>query len=188
MRVQKLGGLLLVLVLLLAACGPSAELIETPAADMNLTAEEMGSDYTLMDDQGTDAVTADMDPDEAEDARSASLRTYGPPNGTGLVMSMVVNFDSVSAAKANMRGALEGFEEGFKQSLPDATFAEVDAPDIGEDAVMTLSSLEELGFNVYMLAFRENNVMGVIAIASTEDFATEEQTVDLAKKLAIKVK
>jgi hypothetical protein len=182
----------MVLIMLLAACG-GGDLVETASADLNLSAADLGGGYSLSDEQGYDEVTAGMDAAEADDATDASLRMFSTPDGMGIVMGIVINFTSVSTAKTNMRDVLDGFEEGLTEGISGVTVEELDAPNLGEDAVLskatiTDDSLGGMTFNVYLVGFRHLNVISVAAVFGLEDFATEDLVMELGEKLEAKLK
>lgn len=182
--------LLFVLALPLLACGGEGggTLIETAAADMNLTAADLGSGYTLEEEEGLEQVVAEMDPDEADDAKDANLRMFSTPDGMGMVMSVVVNFKTVSAAEANMRGVMEGFEEGFNQEMPGTEFVELDDPNIGDDSVLIEAEMEGLGFTIYMLSFRQNNIMGLLAVFGMADQVSADDVTGMGQTMQGKIK
>lgn len=188
---RKAASVLLVLFMLfVAACGGGggSSLIETAAVDMNLGEGDLGSGYTLTEEEGRDAVVTDMDLDEADDIEDANLRMFSSADSLGMVMSVVVNFKTVAAAKANMRGVTEGFEEGFNEELPGTEFAELSAPNIADDSLLIKADISDYGFEIYMLSFRKENVMGLIAAFGMSGSVTEDSVVELGNKLAGKVK
>ncbi len=188
MRSWKIVAAVLLCLVLLANCGgPAAKVIETPVTDMNLAAEEIGEGYTLSSEQGKEQFTATMTGDELKEFKDGNIRLFMTADNN-IAMTGVASMNTVEGAKAEMRGMLSGFEESFTSSMSTVTFNEMDAPNIGEEAVMMKGVESTLGFNLYLLAFRKANVIGIVFTMAADDAAAQALTNDLAAKLDAKIK
>jgi hypothetical protein len=180
----------LVLVLcfaLLTACG-SSSLITTAAKDMNLTADQVGSGYTLSQDQGLDEFASTMSITDIEEVSDASYRMFQNDAG-GIVLSLVITLKK-TATKDDLQELTGGFEEGFTESMTGVTLEELKAPAVGDEASVRGATVDlgGMSMSIFFLGFRKANVIGVLAVVGTADFASEAIIGDLGQKLAGKIK
>ena len=165
-------------------CGSGGSAIETPAGEMNFSAADLGSDWSLQLDQSLDEIQGVS---EEKAALDASLRTFATQDGRTLA-SQVLTVKTVTGAKNSMA---EGFAEPtiaqLKAQLPGVGFEELTSPSIGEEAVLVGGTVSELGLNVYVLTFRKSNVIAMIFLLGPEAFASEASTADYGRKLEAKI-
>ena len=167
------------------ACGSKEPVIETPASEMNLSAADIGTDWSLLEDQGLN----DMPDSDLPHVQDASMRMFGAEGTTGMVISYVFSTKTVASAEKEMATgeATSGFEEGLQQQVPEITLETLQPPDIGDEAVMIGGSYPELDLNIYMLTFRKANVIAMFAVIGPEEFATEETTAGYARKMEARI-
>jgi len=184
MRVWKALLVLVLFLTLLAACGPQAELIEKPAEDMNLTAADLGAGYSLVDEQGIDALKVSMDLPEDEELNDANYRMFETDTGIVLAVVLTLNREVKPEELDELTG---GFERGVASELPGTVLEPLGTPSIGDQASMTGAEFADLGAAMYFLGFRKSNVVGVVAVVGLTDMATQELTTQLGQKMAGKI-
>jgi hypothetical protein len=179
---------LIVMSLLLStiACGSKEPVIETPAAEMNLRAADIGPEWAISIEQGLDE-TPEMDLPHIQDA---NMRMFEAEGITGMVMGYVFSTKTVAAAEKEMKseGATSGFAEGLQKQVPEVSLETLQPPDTGDEAVMTGGSHPDLGLNVYMLALRKANVIVMLSVIAPEGFANEESMADYASKIEARIR
>ncbi len=185
MRFWKTGMLLALCLFVILSCGPSGGMIETPAKDMNLTEAEVGSGYSVSEDQGLEALKADWDLPDDKELKDASFRMF--ESEAGIVLAVVVTMNK-EATSDDLEGLTEGFETGFSGELPGVELKQGSAPSVGDEAVLTSAELAEFGIGMYFIGFRKVNVVGIVALVGMGGTATEDQAVALAQKMAGKIK
>lgn len=187
MRNWKKALALVWIILIVASCGSSASLIETPAKDINLSESDLGSGFTMNTDQGLDEIKVSMELPEDKDVKDASFRMFEDANTAGVVLAMVITLNR--NADSSMLGDLtDGLEEGFASELPGIELQELDPPSLGDEATITAADLSDIGFSLYFVGFRKDNVVGIIGLVGMADFATEEKAVELGQQMLGKVK
>lgn len=176
------------LVLSTLACGstePAQPIIETAAADMNLSAADLGFDWSPMSDQGLDEMPAMDQPH----IRDANMRMFSSESLMGMVTSILFSAESVAAAQQEMQGdAVQNLGADMEAQLENLTLAKLDAPDLGDEAVMVGGNIPELNMNVYVLALRKANVVAMVSVLGTAETVTEDLMADYAQKLETKIK
>lgn len=186
MRVWKILGFVLILsMVVLSGCGPQATLIRKPAAEMNLTVENLGSGYSLSQEQGLEELKTSWSLPNDPDLNDANYRLFETENG--VVLAVVITMKKPATADT-LKDLTGGFEEGFSTQLPGTTLNEVRTAAIGEESIMRGADLSELGLGMYFLGFRQVNVVGVLAVIGKADFATVDLTTQLGQKMAAKMK
>ena len=167
------------------ACGSSEPTIETPAGEMNLTAADLGPEWSLVGEQGLDEM---QDMNQAPHIQDANMRMLGADTITGFVMSIVFSTKTVASAEGEMKGStVQGFAESIQEQVPGATIETMEPPDVGDEATMVGGSHPELGLNIYMLAFRKANVIALFSLIGSADSITEETVADYTQKLEAKM-
>jgi hypothetical protein len=165
-------------------CGSGGSTIETPAGEMNFSAADLGSDWSLQLDQSLDEIPGLS---EEKAARDASLRTFATQDGR-TIASQVLTVKTVAGAENSMA---EGFAEPtiaeLKAQLPGITFEQLASPTVGDETVLVGGNISELGLNVYVLTFRKSNVIAMIFLLGPETFASEASTADYGRKLEAKI-
>jgi len=182
-------GLVAASVMLTAACGggaPAAKAIQTPAEEMNFTAADLGPEWQIGQDVGLDEMTVFDDVDHIQDA---NMRMLSATQLTGLVTSFVFSTKTVKQAQTEMRGdAVESAAKDMEEQVPGLTMESLEAPDIGDEATMSGGTLPDLGVNVYVLTFRKANVVVMFSMIASSDVATEEFTIERARKLEARIR
>jgi hypothetical protein len=188
MRAWKLVCALVLFLTVVAACGPSVALITTPAKDMNLKADQVGTGYSMSEEQGLEEFTASLDISDVDEASDASYRLFVNPDG-GAVMSLVVTLKQV-ATRSDLEALWGGFEKEFIES--EITLEEYKASAIGDEATGRRATIPDpdSGGNrsLYFMGFRETNVVGVLLVVGTADLASEEIINSLGQTLAGQIK
>lgn len=178
---------LIVVGLLLAtiACGSKEPVIETPAAEMNLSAADIGPAWSLLEEGGTE----DAPELNLPHVQDANMRMFGAEGVTGMVMGYVFTTKTVASAEQEMAtgDVVSNFTEGFQKQMPGMALETMQPPDVGDEAVMVGGSHDELGLNVYMLTFRKANVIVMLAAVGPEEFASEEAMAGYAQKVEARI-
>ena len=180
-----LAAVCLVLAALACVSGEPAEPnVERSAADMNLTAADLGGDWALAADQGLGEM-ADIGEEDVEDANT---RMFTSQEATGMIMSIVFSTESVSAAKREMQGdAVQDLGAQLGAELPGASLEMLDPPDVGDEAVAVGGVYPELEMSVYMIAFRKANVIAMFSLMGAESSVDEAMLIEYARKLEAKI-
>lgn len=167
------------------ACGSKEPVIETPAAEMNLSAADIGPAWSVVEEQGLDEATKS----DLPHVQDANMRVFQAEGITGMVMSYMFTTKSIASAEKEMAtgGAVSSFRKGFQEQMPGMALETIQPPDIGDEAVMIGGSHDELGLNVYMLTFRKANVIVMLAVVGREEFASEGTTADYASKVEARI-
>ncbi|HID88476.1 MAG TPA: hypothetical protein EYH27_02500 [Anaerolineales bacterium] len=169
---------------LTAGCGGKEPIIETAAADMNLTAEEMGAGWTLMAEQGLEEMPTIREFPNVQDANS---RMFGNEESAGMLISMVLTTGSVASARQEMQGkSFQDMMGGMEEDLGIA-MADLTPPDVGDEALLMGGTEEELSLNVYVCAFRKANVIAVFALIGPTDAVDEGTVAQYAQALEAKM-
>jgi len=188
MRNFRLIFSLSLVLLLVVACGPKEPIIETAAGDMNLTAADLESNWSLDEEQGMETLLESA-PSYTKDA---NMRTFTSDEPIGVLVSIILTTNSVAAAKEEMIGKdlmdTMGIKATFLKMLPNVMPQKVEPPDVGDEAVMIVSQDTDLGFNVYALVFRKSNVIAMLFFGGTEDWATDEAITGYAQILEAKIR
>lgn len=180
----------LAVVVLLAstiACGssePAQPIVEKAAADLNLAAADLGGDWSQILDQGL----AEMPAMDQEHVRDANMRMFSSTELTGMVTSIVFSTEGVASAEQEMRAdSVQNLGADMETQVPGLTLQSVDAPDVGDEAVMVGGNVSELGMNVYALAFRKANVIVMLSVLGMEDEVTQDLVVGYARKVEARI-
>ncbi|MDY7078236.1 MAG: hypothetical protein SXV54_15075 [Chloroflexota bacterium] len=175
---------LVCLLLSTMGCGSGEPIIETPAGEMNFAVADLGSEWSLVEDQGLD----DMQDMNQAHIRDASLRMFGADAITGFAMSILFTTKTVASAEEEMKGAtVQSFVDSIQEQVPGATFETLEPPSVGDEASMVGGGHPDLGLNIYMLVFRKANVIAMFSLIGSADSVTEETVADYAQKLEAKV-
>ncbi|HDN79270.1 MAG TPA: hypothetical protein ENG33_02235 [Chloroflexi bacterium] len=182
-----LGLVAICLLLSMAACGPKEPIIETPAKEMNLSAEDLGSGWKLDAEQNYDEMGAEV----KKYFKDGNFRSFSLEE-KGMALSQVVCASTVSLVQKAVKEAdpMKMFMDGLKQDWPEATTEIVEAPDIGEEPSLGKLSLSMEGgitLNAWVLIFRKANVLALVSLIGAEDFATKELITEYGRKLEAKI-
>ena len=177
------------LVLSMIACGNGESateepVIETSAGEINFSAADLGSDWSLMSDQGLD----DMPDMKQPHIRDANMRMFGAAAISGMAMSIVFTTDTIVSAEKEMEGGtVQSFADDIQEQVPGAALETLEPPDIGDEATMVGGGHPDLGLNIYFVAFRKANVIVLFSLIGSADSVTEETALDYARKLEAKI-
>ncbi len=186
MRAVRTTLLLVLCLTLVAACGPQAALIETPAKDMNLATEDVGAGGTMTTDEGLEGLKSSMSLPEDKDLKDASFRMFATAEN-GLVLAVVLTLNKM-ADSGTLNDLSSGFEKGFTEQMAGVQLQKFTAPQVGDEATVSGVSLPDQGAAVYVLGFRKVNVVGVVVVVGPPDFATEARLAELGQKMSSKIK
>jgi hypothetical protein len=167
-----------------AACGSSEPIIETPAGEINLSADELGSEWSLSLDQGLD----DMPDMQQSHILDANMRMFGTEGTMGMVMSIILSTKTVSSAEQEMKGAtVQSFIDDIQEQVPGASLETLDPPDIGDEAAMVGGGHPDLGINIYLVTFRKSNIIVLFTLIGSSESTTEETALGYARQLEAKI-
>jgi hypothetical protein len=173
------------LLLLATACGAGEPTIETPVEEMNVTAADLGPNWSLQQEQGKGELADILD---AGDLADANMRVFAAAAEQTTFVSQIISVNSVASAKATMAADfVDAFTTGIQSSLPGLALDETEAPNVGDEALMLGGNMSDLGFNVYVLAFRKANVIATLFLMGPAESVTQENAVDYAQKLEAKI-
>ena len=173
------------LLLWVTACGAGEPTIETPVGEMNVTAADLGPDWSLQQEQGKGELADVLD---AGDLADANMRIFAAATEQAMFVSQIISVNSVVSAKATMAADfVDAFTTGIKSSLPDISLEEIESPGVGDEAVMLGGNMSDMGFNVYVLAFRKANVIATLFLMGPAESVTQESMVDYAQKVEAKI-
>jgi len=172
------------LLLSAVACGSKEAVIDTPAKEMNLSAADLGADWSQMADMGLDEM-----PSLAEEhIQDASMRMLTTEKLQGMLITIVFSTKTVASAKTEMKGdAVQNMVESLQEQISEATFEQLEPPSVGDEAQMVGGNVPDLDYNVYVLTFRKANVMAVFSLIGPEDWITERLAAEYARKLEAKI-
>jgi hypothetical protein len=186
MKYSRLILSLTVVCLLLSAiaCGSKEPIIETPAGEMNLTAADLGSEWSQLQDTGLDDMPAMKQPH----VQDANMRMFGADTITGLTTSIVFSTKTVASAQEEMKAdSAQDFGQDIEEQLAGLALEALAPPGIGDEVVMRGGNYAELGLNVYVAVFRKANVIAMLSLVASEEFLTEEVAVGYVQELAAKI-
>jgi len=189
MRTKRPILILVVVCLLLSmvACGGQKEpIIETPAVEMNLTAADIGPNWSLQQEQGLNEIGEGL----PKDVLDINVRGFLSMEPFGVVSSLIYSTKSTASAKRQMKGGwLKAFVDASKEQISEATFKETKPPSIGDEATMISGegSFQGINVHVHSVIFRKSNVIVAIIIMGLEEAATEENLLEYARKVEAKI-
>lgn len=191
--------LLLCLATLLLACGVQGPIVEAPAAEMNLTAADLGEGFALTaqsglaevlgrlhvkpEDQGT-VVDADRRLFVAAEPISGSTApTATVPLTTTTVMATVLVYNAAAAADAGLKEVADGFKGLVAITL---TLQEQAITQLGDQTKFLTVGVPERGAQLYLLLFRKDNVVGMVQVTGPAHIQPQ-WAVDLAQKMLLRI-
>ncbi|RMF35186.1 MAG: hypothetical protein D6759_05010 [Chloroflexi bacterium] len=186
------------LLFLIPACGggesatptPTPEpIIKTAAAEMNLSAADLGADWSVTGEETLETMKQGEGADLPPYLQDASMRTFETGEIGDLVVSIIFRTESVDSAKEEMAGGvIQDLAKAFQEQMPSATVEPLSSPDVGDEAVMIGGSESTLGLNVYVITFRKANIIAMLMVMGPQGSATEETTLGYAHKLEAKIR
>ena len=187
---EKIVVLSLAFVLLLggaAACGPSEPLVETAAADINLSAADVGTGWEMQQELTLEDIFADA----PRHALDANQRTFSSQEVLGKVLvSQVFSTKTVASAEREMRGDLvEAMTTAFEQQATGASMEEMTAPELGDEALMLggRGSVSGIEMVANVVALREANVFALVFLMGPTGSATADDAVAYARTLDLRI-
>ncbi len=187
MRSWKSIGALLLCLVLLVNCGGGPAVVKTSAADINLSVEDVGADSSLTQEQLKDQVTSGWPEEDLQECRDGNFRLFQVAGGSTASTGILV-INSADEAKDWVAGTLEGLVAGITTSRPEATFNGVDAPMVGEEAVMAKGVDSADGTNFYVVVFRQANVVATVTTMAMDDATALALINDLCARLEAQVR
>lgn len=170
-----------------AACGSGEPIIETAAADMNFSAADLGSGWSMQEELAMDEMLAEV-PDHALDANQ---RTFVSEEVLGKVMvSQMFSTKSVASAKREMKGDLvQTMTTAFEQQASGGSMVEMASPDLGDEAIMLggEGTVSGVGMRSYVVALRKANVFAMVFLMGPTESATKKAAMDYAQKLEARI-
>ena len=185
---KRLGVLFLLLsiVLLLVACGPAEPIVEVKAAEINLTAADLGAGFTLAEESDLAAIlgrtritTEDKGVLADADRRvfistnvvtATSGVTATQPITRSQVIVTVQTYNASGAAQSGLGEVRDALKEVLAQN---AALVAVNAATVGDQSELWAAEMPNRGARIYLFICRRYNVIGVVmAVGPT----TLEQT------------
>ncbi len=171
--------------LVAVACGPQEKVVGTPARDINLSAADLGPDWSLQAEQGL----ADMAAMKQAHVQDANLRMFGAERITGMLVSIVLSTNSVASAQEEMKGdAVRKFGQDIREQVPGVTLETLAPPGIGDETAMVGGGHADLGLRIYLMTFRKANVIVMFSLIGSAETVTEELAVDYARKIETRIR
>jgi hypothetical protein len=186
MKLFHLSLSLIIVCLLLsaAACGSSEPIIETPAKELNLSADDLGSGWSLTQDVGLDG----MPEMQQSHILDANMRMFGVEETMGMAMSIILSTKTVSSAEQEMKGAtVQSFIDDIQSQVPGASLETLDPPDIGDEAAMVGGGHPDMGLNIYLVTFRKTNIIVLFTLIGSSESTTEESALGYARQMEAKI-
>lgn len=189
MRCERLVlGLVMVWLLISAvACGAAEPIVETAAGDINLSAADLGSGWTMQQE----LTKEDLFTDAPGHVLDANQRTFVSQEVPGkVVVSHVFSTKSVASAKREMEGDLVGaMTSTFEEQASEGTMEEVEPPGIGEDDTMLegTGTISGVPMEAFVVAFRKANVFAMVFLMGPTESATTEGAVGYAQELETRI-
>jgi hypothetical protein len=185
MRARMIPVFLLVLCLApVVGCGSKADLIETPAKDMNLSAGDLGSGYGLMQEWGKDEFLESLGTAVPEEVWDANFRMFEASDG--MVITLIISAGQLFSS-GDMRDLVDGIQEGILEELPDMGLETLSAPAIGDEANLLGTEMADLGLGMYILSFRKANVLGVVVTVSMGNLDSGAAASEFGKTMDSKI-
>jgi hypothetical protein len=164
------------------ACGDSftpattIPIVEKSAADINLTVQDLGDDWSLTEETGIEGI-GDLEADDVKDANSRQF-----DSSSSMVMSIVFTTDSISQAEREMEEDIsQDFQDQLLTEVPDMTFETLDPPAIGEEAILLKGTHADSGMDIYLLTYRDTNVIVMLMVMSLDGGLSQDQVLDFAQ-------
>ena len=173
---------------LLVSCGPSnlnQPLIQKDAADLNFTAEELGSNFVVLDEASKDQILKRMELTEEEIAviEDANLRALGSEETQVMVTSLIFRLKDANSAVASLDKNWDTITRRFKEQFPNKELSELTPPKLGDKVMVVKASFPEEGFNIYVAGIRKVNVVGIMSFIGSEESLPEQTVMDYLRKL-----
>lgn len=191
--------LLLCLATLLLACGAQGPIVEAPAAEMNLTAADLGEGFALTaqsglpevldrlhvkpEDQGT---VVDVDRRlfvKVEPISGTPAPTTTVPLTTTTVIATVLVYNAAAAADAGLKEVADEFKGlvGITVTLQEQAITQ-----LGDQTKFLTAGVSGRAAQLYLLLFRKDNV--VVMVQVTGPAGVQPQwAIDLAQKMLLRI-
>jgi hypothetical protein len=182
-RVPWWIGLICVAVLVVG-CGPSEPAIEKPAAEMNLTLEDVGEGFTLEEEFGLEEALTRVQLEEASGINDANLRVFASSDAK--VLATTLQFASANAAQSGMNEFAKNLEAALQEAEQGLVLEDrsAEAPAVGDDAIMFRADTLIDGNQIYLFGFRKVNVVSVLVASGSTDLVDDEWVRGFGLKMA----
>ncbi|HPH96321.1 MAG TPA: hypothetical protein PKW33_07215 [Anaerolineaceae bacterium] len=174
----------IIMIISMVACGASGPApLAAAAKDLNYTAEDLGTGYTMM--QESDGVEA-LGVDASAPINSANMRAFATED-MQIVTSVVMNVKTVKDAEDAFgeKGLVGSITGQLESSIPGVQFKELTSYKFGDKTLMFAGEDATMG-KLYLVVFRKVNIVSVVFIIGSNQ--TEESAVEIVKKLEAKIK
>ncbi len=187
--------LLSILAMLLLACGAQGPIVEAPAAEMNLTAADLGEDFTLTAQGGLSdllgrlSVEAEnqgpvVDIDRrlfvaAEPLSGTAATTATVPLTTTTVAATVLVYNAAAAADAGLKEIFDAFKGLVAITV---TLQEQAITQLGDQSKFVTAGVPARAAQVHLLLFRKDNVVGMLQVTGPAR-VQPQWVIDLAQKM-----
>ena len=170
-----------------ASCGPSEPIVETAAADINLSGSDLGTGWSMQQELTMDEIFDDA----PRHALDANQRTFSSQEVLGKVLvCQVFSTKSVASAQREMQGDLvEAMTTAFEQQASGGAMEEMDAPELGDEALMLggSGSVSDVAMDAYVVALREANVFALVFLMGPTGSATAEDAIEYARTVDLRL-
>ncbi len=177
----------LVLVLLLVACGPQEPTVDTAAAEINVTEEDVGPSFTLEEESGLQDLLETIDLQETSSVKDAQLRYYSSEaEPVTTVLAAVLVFDSAGNARNGLGELRQGFTDSLKKDAPDIALSELTVS-MGDETYFARADFPGRNSVVYLLLVRKSNVLSMVTASGSAGSLDENWVRDLGQKMLSRV-
>lgn len=190
---------LLGIVLSVAACGPAEPLVQAKAADINLTAADLGEGFALTGESDLAAILtrAKVKPEDKAPLEDANRRVFvgtavvtatGTTTATApLTRTQVAATLEVYNASGAAQSGLNEQRDGFKGVLaPTVTLVTINTTTLGSASELWAGDVPGRAGRVYILLMRRDNVLAVIQVTGPAN-VQETWVLGLAQKVLSRV-
>lgn len=171
------------LALSLIACGPPEPVIEQPAAEINLTTEDLGEPFVLKEEANFEELQEMLKLEEPRTAQDGHMRIFTSSHSQVIVT--VLTFDSAKNAQNGLRDVRENLEAALQETFPQLLLEDRNAPKIGDEVVFAGAEIseQESPSQLYLFGFRSYNLIGFIVATGSSDALSEAQVRELGQEL-----
>lgn len=166
------------------ACSHPEAIVETPAAEINLAATDLGPGWSLTQEMDLDDLPQQIRRDS--DIQDANQRLFVAREGR--VTSGVLRIRSTKLARDGMRGALvHTVTQKFQEQLPGTEIKELDAPNIGQESRAFRLDVPDLDQQVYLLFFRQANIFVTLTAVGSQTAISADRLVSYSQQVEARI-
>ena len=179
------------LAVLVASCGPKQpSLITKSAAEINFSAEDLGANFTNIEDVDKEGVLEGMEISEENKALldDASFRSFVDTQTSVLVTSLVFRYKTADAAASFLEENWAKVMEGVKEEIQENQLEELSHSGLGDDLKFVKASFPDQGFNAYLVGMRKVNVVTLASFVGGESDLKEQDVVELLEGMLDRMK